>query len=247
MDGQRLSFLLKSTYDVLPSPTNLATWGLTDDPSCKLCGKPANLCHVLSACRVALTDGRYRWRHDRVLGVMGEALEREVKKPRRVPVGPQFTTFVRAGQKGQKNSTETGVLTTANDWTLLVDTGRQLKFPEEIVVTNRRPDIVVYSRRTKQVVMVELTVPWEERVEESNERKLAKYQPLVDACKEKGWRTWCFAVEVGCRGFVAQSMWRMFGRLGVVGQTRKRTIHRIGKEAEAASLWIWRRREDKKP
>ena len=247
MDGQRLSFLLKSTYDVLPSPTNLVTWGLTDDPSCKLCGKPANLCHVLSACRVALTDGRYRWRHDRVLGAIGEVLEKEVKKPRRVPVGPQFTTFVRAGQEGPRGKAETGILCTANDWTLLVDTGRQLKFPEEIVVTNKRPDIVVFSRRTKQVVMIELTVPWEERVEESNERKLAKYQPLVDACKAKGWRTWCFAVEVGCRGFVAQSMWRMFGRLGIVGQSRKRTIHTISTETEAASLWIWRRREDKKP
>ena len=36
--------LLKSVYDTFPTPTNLKTWGLTEEPNCKLCGKPANLC-----------------------------------------------------------------------------------------------------------------------------------------------------------------------------------------------------------
>ena len=67
MDRTRLSFLLKSVYDVLPSPTNLRTWGLAEQANCKLCGKPANLAHILSSCTSALKDVRYRWRHDRML------------------------------------------------------------------------------------------------------------------------------------------------------------------------------------
>ena len=47
--------------------------------------------------------------------------------------------------------------------------------------------------------MVELTVPWEERIEESFELKKAKYEDLAQTCREGGWKTWVFQVEVGCR------------------------------------------------
>ena len=40
----------------------------------KLCGKPANLEHVLSSCSTALTDGRYRWRHKKILGEVAAIL-----------------------------------------------------------------------------------------------------------------------------------------------------------------------------
>ena len=76
MEPHRLQSQLKSVYDVLPTPTNLATWGMTDDPKCKLCGRPANLEHILSSCSVSLTDGRYTWRHDKVLSVLADTLER---------------------------------------------------------------------------------------------------------------------------------------------------------------------------
>ena len=37
MEPPRLQFKLKSVYDILPSPTNLATLGLSEDPNCVLC------------------------------------------------------------------------------------------------------------------------------------------------------------------------------------------------------------------
>jgi hypothetical protein len=49
-------------------------------------------------------------------------------------------------------------------------------------------------------------------------------------------------VEVGCRGFVGQSFWRMVKTLGV--QDKKGLCTRAGKEAEAASMWIWRKRDE---
>ncbi|XP_064193957.1 uncharacterized protein LOC135256013 [Anguilla rostrata] len=60
------------------------------------------------------------------------------------------------------------------DWQLLVDLERQLKFPNHIAGTTLRPDIVLVSESTKQAVLLELTVPWEDRLEEAVERKLSK-------------------------------------------------------------------------
>ena len=236
MEGHRIRFLLRSVYDVLPSPTNLQTWGLTADPNCKLCERPANLEHVLSSCRVALKDGRYTWRHDQVLKVIAGAIDVARKQDRRKQGKLSFINFCRAGEKkkGQADK-EQGLLATANDWQLAADVHCQLKFPSEIAVTTSRPDIVIWSRGTKQVAMVELTVPWEERIEEAYERKRLKYQPLVDECIERGWKTWCLPVEVGCRGFAGQSLWRAFRLLGITGMARKRAIADVCREAETAS------------
>ena len=80
------------------------------------------------------------------------------------------------------------------------DLKRQLRFPPEILSTKLRPDIVIWSPRGRKVIILELTVPWEERMEDAYERKMLKYQKLVEECQDQGWRAWCFPVEVGCRG-----------------------------------------------
>ena len=63
--------------------------------------------------------------------------------------------------------------------------------------------------------MVELTVPWETRCEEAYERKMAKYTELQEQCRSRGWNTWLFPAEIGYRGFPAQSLCRMLGKLGI--------------------------------
>ena len=95
-------------------------------------------------------------------------------------------------------------------------------------------------------MLIELTVPYEERVDEAHERKRLKYQELVEQCQDKEWKTWCFPVEVGCRGFPAQSVWRTLGRLGIIGRERKNIVKETGVQAEKASLWIWCKREEHK-
>ena len=57
----------------------------------------------------------------------------------------------------------TGLLATARDWQLSVDLGGQLKFPERITRTSLRPDLVLTSDSTKQIVLLELTVKQQER------------------------------------------------------------------------------------
>ena len=84
--------------------------------------------------------------------------------------------FIRAGEKPRITPRATaGLLNTAQDWQLSVDLGSQLKFPQHVVKTTLRPDIILVSEATKNVVMLELTVPWEERMEEAFERKREKH------------------------------------------------------------------------
>ncbi|KAI8514691.1 hypothetical protein Bbelb_072820 [Branchiostoma belcheri] len=104
---------------------------------------------------------------------------------------------------------------------------RTLIFPEEVAATNLRPDMGLWSKQRKKVIMIELTVPWEERVEEAHERKAPKYQEL-QCCK------------VGTRGLIiCQSTWRMLGVVGVKGRRRREVTKRVAEEAERASRWLW--------
>ena len=92
------------------------------------------------------------------------------------------------------NNTKSGILDQAKNWQLEVDLDRKLRFPE-IVPTNLRPDMVLWSAAMK-IIIIELTVPWEERCGEANERKRTKYDELMTVCRGKGWQTWSFPVEV---------------------------------------------------
>ena len=72
--------LLRSFYDLLPSPSNLHRWGLHDHPKCQWCDKTGSMEHIMSSCTTSLTQGRYRLRHDSVLQELADKLERERTK-----------------------------------------------------------------------------------------------------------------------------------------------------------------------
>ena len=92
--------------------------------------------------------------------------------------------------------------------------------------------------------MLELTVPWEERMEEAFERKREKYDSLVSDCHRGGWKARCLPVEVGCRGFAGQSLCRAYTALGITGERRRRAIRNNTEAAEKASRWLWIKRAD---
>lgn len=153
--------------------------------------------------------------------------------------GPHFIAFLRPGEKAGKEDGDTGILGTAKDCEMRVHIRRQLKFPEEITITSLQPDIVLSSQASKQVAPKELMVPWEERIEEANERKQGKYQSIIPESQQRGWRAWNLRVEVSCRGFPGESLWRALEMLEVRGSTRKNLVENISKRAEAASRWLW--------
>lgn len=204
-----LSFLIRGTYDTLPSSQNISTWYGTEE-SCHLChSQNPSLKHILSSCRTALTQGRYRWRHDRVLRKLVEILEArrlEVNKASPVPSQGRIH-FVRQGDQVQSTISKAwSLLTPGAEWALMADLDQQLRFPREITLTSLRPDIIFWSSHTKTVIMVELTVPWEEGMEAAFERKKERYAELAIACSEAGWRAFTFPLEVWCRGYIGTSV-----------------------------------------
>ena len=239
----RFKFLVKSVYDVLPTPANKNKWFKTEE-KCLLCGKEGTLAHILSGCSVALSQGRYKWRHDKVLKELASLVQTKVTENFSKPEErTNRIKFVKEGERGQRDSREEEhhtYLTAAKDWKLTVDLESSLKIPREICETNLRPDIIIVSRKTKHMGIVELTVPNEDRIEVSGEIKRQKYEQIAQEGRLKGWSVRIWAVEVGCRGFPAVSMSSFFKDLGYRGSDKKRAIERLSNAAEEASHSLWK-------
>ena len=130
---------------------------------------------ILSGCKVALCQGRYKWRHDKVLKELACLMQTKITENISKPENrTNRIKFVKEGEKGQRDSREEEhhtYLATARDWKLTADLEASLKIPREICDTNLRPDLIIVSRKTKQIGIVELTVPNEDRIEVSGEIK----------------------------------------------------------------------------
>ena len=69
-----------STYDTLPSPSNLKRWELPTEAPFYLCNKDTSTTsHILGVCKVALSQGRFTFRHDNVLRVIISNIKSSVK------------------------------------------------------------------------------------------------------------------------------------------------------------------------
>ena len=243
-----VSFLLRAVSDTLPTPTNLVKWRLSEDARCGLCDNDrATLRHILSSCPVALKEGRYTWRHDQVLKQIASQID-SIPICKDTNREPQRTVlFQKAGEKRKTSascSPNPGILQGTPDWEIKVDIGRKLVFPTQIVATRLRPDIVISSESRKTVIVVELTVPWEDRLEEAHELKKTKYEGLMQEARANGWTAHIFPVEVGCRGFPARSVRWMLKTLGMTPAKCKSACIKIGEEAERCSRWLWLRHKD---
>ncbi|XP_063058330.1 uncharacterized protein LOC134451862 [Engraulis encrasicolus] len=250
MEASRTSFLLRATYDVLPSPANLSQW-YGEDPTCHLCSSPANLKHIMVGCKTSLAQGRYTWRHNQVLRCLAASLESRRMFVNSLPPLPSHPPptgqFVREGEKQPRirpPKTEPGQLAAARDWRLLVDLEQRLCFPAEIAMTNLRPDLVLWSASVRRVYIVELTVPWEDNLGEAFERKKLRYAELAADAEQQGWKAIVLPVEVGCRGFVGRSVTSLLKDMGIRGQAQRQSIKALARAAEKASQWLWIRRRD---
>ena len=242
MTEEKINFLIKSVYDLLPTPANKNKWFNTNE-SCLLCGENGTLNHILSGCKVALSQGRYKWRHDKVLRELAAAVQEQIVRNRdKEEETNRKINFIKAGEKTKEKKTmqSTSILSSAKDWKMTVDLDERLKIPESVAVTDLRPDMIIVSRETKQMAIIELTVPSEERIEVAGEMKRSKYEVLSTEGRKNGWRVQCWAVEVGCRGFPAVSMSRFLKELGVAGRERRNLMEKLGSLAEEASRSLWK-------
>ena len=88
------------------------------------------------------------------------------------------SSFVRAGEKPTKRPTafSRSFLIGASDWKILTDYHHaHLVFPPDIISTNLRPDIVIWSPSVKKVLLLELTCPAEEGFATASVHKLERY------------------------------------------------------------------------
>lgn len=69
--------------------------------------------------------------------------------------------------------------------------------------------------------------------------KMSKYQDLASTCRDNGWKSWIFLVEVSCRGFPSWSTRQTLIALGIKDQAQKAAIHALDRSAEKASSWLW--------
>lgn len=188
----RLSFLITSTNDTLPCPQNLHQWFGAEE-TCPLYNTiNASPQHIPSGCKTALSQGRYRWRHDLVLRKLTEVAEscrREANSrpfaPARLPI-----LFARAGENinSPRQRDTARLILPGSEWTMRVDLGKQLQFPREIVEISLWPDLIMRSEPHKTILLVALTVPWEEGMEAASEQKRSKYADLAAECREAGWK-----------------------------------------------------------
>ncbi|KAE8295057.1 hypothetical protein D5F01_LYC05980 [Larimichthys crocea] len=134
----------------------------------------------------------------------------------------QPASFIREGEKQSTNwsPTDSCPLNAARDWEMRVYLNQRLTFPPKIAVTNVRPDLLLWSKSCRRVFIVELTVPWEEAINEAFERKRLRYANLAAEAEDQGWNIFVHSVEVGCRGFVACSTLRLLKERGIVGQVQ---------------------------
>ena len=225
-----ISFLLRSTHDFLPIATNLKLSGYTKSDLCLSCKSDRDtLRYVLSSCPQSLQ--LYTWRHIKVLEVIKELLgaQWETANQQSITAKEHTIQFLKKSEcpvRKQKNP-NMKLLNGASDWKVSADHKTSLQSPVHIIQTEKRLDIEAWSDSKKSVLLIELTVPWEENREEEHERKKNRYETLRANFVEKGWICHVIPIEVGCRGFIGHSVISFLSKIGIPGCSLKVVSNRL--------------------
>ena len=216
---------------------------------CTLCSKDVcTIAHILGACKVALQQGRYAFRHDTVLHQVIEALQTFISNIKEaVPISAKSSImFVKKGAEvPRKRTPPVGILHYASDWVLLADLNSNCCFPVHIAFTQLRPDITIFSNSLRKVILTELTWPCEENMQSWHSTKINKYLALKTVMQSNGWCVELFAVEVGARGYCSKSVLCCFKKLGFNNTCIRNTIKKLSKSSMECSFCIWLARNNK--
>ena len=208
MPSSLISFCLGATFDTLPSPSNLKRWRLITKSSCFLCGK--SICtstHILGACKFVLHQGRFSFRHDKVLRELVVILKNFLSSCKSSKFSDiNFINFVREGEKLKTTPRKgfLGILHSAFDWNLKFDVDGMLLVP--VFLAYVLSDILLSLISTKKVITIELTCPCEENMSQWHEEKSQKYYPLCCSIRSSGLSVYFYAIEVGTWGVCAKSV-----------------------------------------
>ena len=135
----------------------------------------------------------------------GEGLQDGTRLPPIQAYMDDMTTLTKTARSARRLYWHsTGKWGKAWEWRLLSDVGRRLQVPRCTVVTAMRSDMVLCSECERIVYFNELTIPFEDAIEEPFERKKFKYAELVTEAREQGWQAHTRPVEIVARGSVAK-------------------------------------------
>ena len=173
---KKLSFHMKTVYDVLPTPVNFHASGLTTSDRCRARGKTASLKHILTGCEYALS---YTWRHNEVLEIFAEASKIYCETANKTLdiINNRAIQFVKEGNISKlacKNMRKPSLLEGFTNLHVATELKHNFIFPTEIALTTKRLDIDICSVKAKKVFVIELTVSFEENFDWAHQRKLEK-------------------------------------------------------------------------
>ena len=249
LQDQLVKFVIHASINWIKTPDLLALWKKKVSPACPLCGHtPCSIHHIIASCTFALNDKRFEWRHDSVLLAMSDGLRSHIDSHNSKNVMPKIPhisySFIAKGKKDaalkRPKSSPKSLLASSSDWRLVTDYQHShLVFPPEIIATNLRPDLVVWSPSAKSVILLELTCPAEEGFAAAYTRKLVRYSELVEQIRAAGWSAVHYPFEVGARGFVAKSTFRCLSALGLSPTAKKALVRDMSNIAARCSYAIY--------
>ncbi len=135
-----IRFALSAVYGTVITPSTKSKWNVNEEGNCKLCvNNRRTIQHILSGCPVSLQQGRYTWRHNKVLKQIYDQVlyhvEHRVNNPRRSTKSKgEKIQYVGSGKKvagfltKRKGYGNMGIMTAAIDWKVVADLDKQLKF-----------------------------------------------------------------------------------------------------------------------
>ena len=126
-------------------------------------------------------------------------------------------------------------------FSICVDTVEsEYSFPHHISPTNLRPDVVWWSDEVKEIRLLELTISYETVMEQAHQRKLAKYEDVVEGARVQGYNAECFAVEVGSRGLIVEGeLQQLKNELSASARAMTELTGSLSRSAMLGSFKIW--------
>ena len=96
--------------------------------------------------------------------------------------------------------------------------------PPDILCSPQRPDIVILNRARKEIILVELTIPFETNIEKAQEMKAARYAPLVAGLQDVGFKCSYYSLEIGARGILSFGSSKTLSQISGASRKRVKTV-----------------------
>ena len=187
-------------------------------------------------------------RHNQVLQILVEAMESACSKANaRESVPQRRMYFLREGAsqyaRSKCKTPRRDLLENANDWMTAADIGGKKHYPQVIQESGQRPDAVVASKKNDTIIVAELTVPWEDRMEHATCSKKIGILNSRWTSLTKGIKCTSLPSKLEHEGSVGRSSYTFLREIGLPGREWNKVMERMSKAAETVSHWLWTKRD----